>query len=101
MDWGVGHYEHVAAQLRPAAEAVVAACRPQPGEHVVDLGCGTGNAALLAARAGSRVDARAVLEPRGEWQRLCDETIAIFVAANEDPARFRVSSEYTIVTAVR
>jgi hypothetical protein len=47
------------------------------------------------------VDARAVLEPRGEWQNLCDETLAIFVAANEDPAGFRVSSDYTIVTAVR
>jgi SAM-dependent methyltransferase len=55
MDWGVGRYEHVAAQLQPAAEAVVERCRPRPGEHVVDLGCGTGNAALLVARRGARV----------------------------------------------
>jgi len=257
MDWGVGHYEHVAAQLLPAADALVARCRPQAGEHVVDLGCGSGNAALLAARSGCRVtgidpsprllevaraearaigveaefltgaaeemplpdrsvdaivsvfglifsadapgaaaeidrvlrspgrvvfsawrpegpiavaaqrrramvagaldgppaappfawhevetvtallspygfsvtgegqvmaftdasavafaegelehhpgwvDARAVLEPRGEWQGLRDEMIAIFVAANEDASRFRVSSEYVMVTATR
>jgi SAM-dependent methyltransferase len=257
MDWGIGHYEHVAGQLGPAAATVVEHCRPQPGEHVVDLGCGTGNAALLAARAGCRttgidpsprlldvaraeasargvdaefltgqaedmpiedgsidaivsvfglifcadaeaaaaeidrvlrrpgrlvfsawlpggpigeqarrrrdavaaalatpspvapfawhdvgavtallaphgfsvtvdehvlaftassarafatdefehhpgwVDARGVLEGRSEWQRLCDEVIAIFVAANEDPAAFRVSSEFALVTATR
>ncbi len=257
MDWGVGHYEHVAAQLLPAADAVVARCRPRAGEHIVDLGCGSGNAALLAARSGCRVtgidpsprlldvaraeasargveaefltglaeamplpdgsvdaimsvfglifsadapaaaaeidrvlrpegravfsawrpggpiaetaqrrrdavaaalgtpppappfawhdvdavitmlaplgfsvaaevhlmpftdvsaqefaegelqhhpgwvDARAVLEPRDEWQQLRDEMIAAFVAANEDPDAFRVSSEYVIVTATR
>jgi hypothetical protein len=47
------------------------------------------------------VDARAVLEGRGEWQHLCDEVIALFDAANEDPAAFRVSSEFAIVTATR
>jgi protein-L-isoaspartate O-methyltransferase len=47
-DWGVGHYEHTAAQLHPAARVVVDRAAPQPGERVVDVGCGTGNAALLA-----------------------------------------------------
>src|SRR3954468_11745360 len=55
MDWGEGHYEHVAPQLIPAAERVVERLAPQPGEHVVDVGCGTGNAALVAARRGARV----------------------------------------------
>src|SRR3954468_6372885 len=54
MDWGEGHYEHVAPQLIPAAERVVERLAPQPGEHVVDVGCGTGNAALVAARRGAR-----------------------------------------------
>jgi SAM-dependent methyltransferase len=55
MDWGEGRYEHVAPQLLPAAERVVERLAPQPGEHVVDVGCGTGNAALVAARRGARV----------------------------------------------
>jgi SAM-dependent methyltransferase len=49
VDWGQGRYEHTAAQLAPIAGVVVEAAAPQPGERVLDLGTGTGNAALLAA----------------------------------------------------
>lgn len=55
MDWGVGEYELTAAELWPVAERVVARAGVQPGERVLDLGCGTGNVALLAARAGAVV----------------------------------------------
>ena len=49
VDWGVGRYERTAAQLAPVAGVVVERAAPQPGERVLDLGTGTGNAALLAA----------------------------------------------------
>jgi len=55
FDWGIGRYEHIAPQLLPAAEVVVEQAAPLPGEHVLDVGCGTGNAALLAAARGARV----------------------------------------------
>jgi SAM-dependent methyltransferase len=55
LDWSVGHYESTAARLAPAAGVVVRRAALRPSERVLDLGCGTGNAALLAARAGSRV----------------------------------------------
>jgi ubiquinone/menaquinone biosynthesis C-methylase UbiE len=55
MVWGLGRYERTAERLMPAAEVVVDQARPRSGEHVVDLGTGTGNAALLAARAGANV----------------------------------------------
>jgi SAM-dependent methyltransferase len=45
----VGQYERTAAQLAPVAGVVVEQAAPQPAERVLDLGCGTGNAALLAA----------------------------------------------------
>ena len=54
-DWGIGHYEETAAQILPVAEDVVARAAIGPGERVVDLGCGTGNASLLAAARGARV----------------------------------------------
>ncbi|GAC1440474.1 MAG: hypothetical protein NVSMB51_19760 [Solirubrobacteraceae bacterium] len=53
LAWGSGHYERTAAELEPAAEHVVALARLSAGERVVDLACGTGNAALLAARTGA------------------------------------------------
>ena len=55
MEWGQGRYERIAEQLLPAAEAVVESARLSPGERVVDVGCGTGNAALLAAERGAGV----------------------------------------------
>jgi SAM-dependent methyltransferase len=54
-DWGLGHYERTAAQLLPAARVLVGRAAPTEGEHAVDVGCGTGNAALLAAERGARV----------------------------------------------
>ena len=55
MDWGVGKYEQTAAQLLPTAETVIDAAGPVKGETLIDLGCGTGNAALIAARRGALV----------------------------------------------
>jgi SAM-dependent methyltransferase len=55
IDWGIGRYEETASELAPVAEHVVSLARLQAGERAVDLACGTGNAALLAARAGATV----------------------------------------------
>ena len=55
MEWGAGRYERIAEQLLGAAEVVVEQATPREGERVVDIGCGTGNAALLAAERGATV----------------------------------------------
>jgi SAM-dependent methyltransferase len=55
LDWGVGSYESLAAQLLPAARVVVEGAGLRPDERVLDLGCGTGNAALLAAEHSGEV----------------------------------------------
>ena len=52
VDWGLGNYERIARQLLPVSEVVVDSADPVPGETLVDVGCGTGNAALLAAERG-------------------------------------------------
>jgi len=55
VDWGLGNYERIAQQLLPAAKVVIETADPVPGETVVDVGCGSGNAALLAAERGATV----------------------------------------------
>jgi SAM-dependent methyltransferase len=55
VDWGAGRYETTAAELEPVARAVVDKAGLAPGDEVVDLGCGTGNAALIAASRGAQV----------------------------------------------
>ena len=54
--WAAGDYPEVARlQLWPVGERIVAHAAVRPGESVLDVACGTGNAALRAAQAGADV----------------------------------------------
>ncbi len=53
--WAQGDYPAMAQRLVPAAELVVARAQIVSGERVLDVACGTGNAALLAAQRGAQV----------------------------------------------
>jgi SAM-dependent methyltransferase len=54
-EWATGDYPSVGERLLPAAEAVIAALGPLRDLELLDVATGTGNTALLAARAGARV----------------------------------------------
>jgi ubiquinone/menaquinone biosynthesis C-methylase UbiE len=75
VEWGQGRYEVIAEQLLPAAEVVVEQAAPGDRDRLLDVGCGTGNAALLAAERGATVTG---VDPA---QRLID------VAAEESERR--------------
>jgi SAM-dependent methyltransferase len=55
VDWGAGNYETTATELEPGAQAVVEAAALCSRDLVIDLACGTGNAALLATMSGATV----------------------------------------------
>lgn len=48
--WGAGDFNVLARGLMPLAEALVEAADPRPGQRVLDVACGSGNVALVAAR---------------------------------------------------
>jgi ubiquinone/menaquinone biosynthesis C-methylase UbiE len=54
--WTMGDYPRVAADvLAPLGATLVTACRIAPGQRVLDVGAGSGNAAIRAAEAGAEV----------------------------------------------
>jgi ubiquinone/menaquinone biosynthesis C-methylase UbiE len=79
--WEAGDYTALSGRIAEVGELVVARAGIEPGMTVLDVACGTGNAAIPAARAGARVTAldlaprlldqgRAVAEAEGleiEW----------------------------------
>jgi SAM-dependent methyltransferase len=55
INWDAGRYETFAAQLAPVSEHAIRLAAPAANETLLDIACGTGNAALLAARGGAIV----------------------------------------------
>lgn len=53
--WSIGDEGALAAQYQAPAEQLVAVLDLAPGERVLDIATGTGNAAIAAARRGARV----------------------------------------------
>lgn len=53
--WSAGAFEDVAESIHDMHVALVEALGPQPGERWLDVGCGAGNLAELAAGGGARV----------------------------------------------
>lgn len=73
--WATGDFHHIARQNVVMAEALCNAVDPHPGERVLDVACGSGTAALVAAR------------------RYCEVTGIDYVPALIDRARKRARAE--------
>ena len=55
--WDAGDFGTLAEHIADVGELVVARAAIEPGMRVLDVACGTGNAAIPAARQGARVTA--------------------------------------------
>jgi SAM-dependent methyltransferase len=53
--WGSGNFAAVAKRILEVGELVVGRAGVEPGNDVLDVACGTGNATIPAAKAGARV----------------------------------------------
>jgi SAM-dependent methyltransferase len=53
--WAAGEYPLMAQRLKAAAQRTVDLARVAPGDRVLDVACGTGNAALMAAARDATV----------------------------------------------
>lgn len=53
--WASGDYDQIARGVQPVADHVVRCARVRAGERVLDIACGTGNAAIVARARGAVV----------------------------------------------
>jgi SAM-dependent methyltransferase len=77
--WATGDFSVIALSIMPASEALVLAVDPHAGQRVLDVACGSGNTALVAAR------------------RHCDVTGVDYVPALLERARLRAAAEGTSI----
>ena len=53
--WMAGDYATFSKYMEPGAKEILAGWNISPGERLLDIGCGSGQTAIPAARAGARV----------------------------------------------
>jgi ubiquinone/menaquinone biosynthesis C-methylase UbiE len=75
--WATGDFHQIALTVMQAAEDLVRAADPHPGQKVLDVACGSGNAALVAAR------------------RYCEVTGVDYVPELIEHAKMRAAAEST------
>ena len=77
--WARGDFNVLALQVLPASEGLIRSVDPHAGQRVLDVACGSGNAALVAAR------------------RYCEVTGIDYVPALIERAKQRAAAEGTAI----
>jgi len=100
--WSTGDFSRVALSIMEVAEHLVATADPAPGMRVLDVACGTGNAALVAARRYTEVtgvDFAAPLLARAEVRAAAEGTPIAFVEGDAQALPFADAS-FDVVLSV-
>ena len=102
--WGAGDYPRmVETFLLPIGERIVEAARIVPGQEVLDVAAGTGNAAIDAAQRGARVTA-SDLTPRllgaGRQRAAAAGTQLSWVEADAERLPFADASVDVVLSAI-
>lgn len=75
--WDGGSYSRFADNYLPMAAELVKETQVKPGDHVLDVACGTGNVAITAARRGATVKAIDITPSMLERARTNAETAGV------------------------
>ena len=91
--WSTGRYPSLAPNMLPAVARLVSGAGVEPGNTVLDVGCGTGNVALGAQRAGADVVgvdlARRMLELAREHVSIANGTDIDWLEGDAEHIPFR------------
>jgi SAM-dependent methyltransferase len=100
--WSSGEFNRIALTIMEVAEHLVATADPAPGSRVLDVACGTGNAALVAARRFTEVvglDFAANLIETGRRRAAAEGTDIAFVEGDAQALPFEDAS-FDVVLSV-
>jgi ubiquinone/menaquinone biosynthesis C-methylase UbiE len=102
--WALGDYSVVAEEVIPELGPVlVEACEVGPGDRVLDVAAGTGNAALPAARRGARVvatDLTPELLARGERLAAAEDLALEWTEADAEQLPYEDASFDVVLSCV-
>jgi ubiquinone/menaquinone biosynthesis C-methylase UbiE len=100
--WASGDYHMIGTQILLSSELLIEAFDVHPGERVLDVATGSGNAALAAARRGCSVvglDYVPALLERARMRAVAEGVTAAFVEGDAEALPFEDGS-FDVVTSV-
>lgn len=100
--WSSGDFNEIARSTMPVAEDLVRAADPSAAERVLDIACGSGNAALVAARrfsAVSGIDLAENLIERAKLRAAADGSEIDFRAGDAQALPFPDASFDVVLSA--
>ncbi|WIM94660.1 methyltransferase domain-containing protein [Actinoplanes oblitus] len=98
--WASGDYPAVADLVAPLGPALVEAAGIGPGQRVLDVGAGTGNAALPAARTGADVTASDLTPELLRVGEQRSDTKLIWTEADAEALPFQDAEFDTVISCI-